>query len=498
MPTALFGAYVRGPSSSRAHLPIPSILTTGVLMVPMLPSESARTPAASLTMLLGTSLVAIVAVTALHRQWPQPVRDWVIARLQSPVTAAGPSDAPDHDHDHDHGDRHAEEDSLTLSDRARRTIGLTEGDVTLRPFERTIGVPGMVVERKGRSRYTIIAPLTGFLTKIGITEGAAVALGRPLFELRLTHEELVQLQADLLKTTAEVDVVRREIARLEGIGPEGLIPTKVILERRYELQKLEAVLESQRQALLLHGLAESQVDLILGSRTLLHTVAVAAPAPPALDSGATLIVQELLVEQGQHVDAGDTLAILVDHETLLIEGEAFEQDLPQIVEAAKEKRPVTAMLETKSGPPDRLDHLAISSVSSRVDPESRALHFYVTLPNEQVTAGSGDDRFVTWRYKPGQRMQLRVPVETWPDRIVLPPEAVAQDGVEHYVFTTHGAEVHRHRVHVEYRDPTAVVIANDGAISPGDRIAMTSARQLHLAMKNGSGGGMDPHAGHDH
>ncbi|NCA10983.1 biotin/lipoyl-binding protein [bacterium] len=476
----------------------------------MTPDSSSKSPlpaAAVLATLLGVSLAAIGAAAALHRQWPQPVRDWVIGQLQGAATADAPAAAHDSSHDHDHAADashadHTEENSLTLSDQARRTIGLTEGDVTLRTFERTIGVPGMVVERKGRSRFTIIAPLTGFITKIEITEGAAVSPGQPLFELRLTHEELVQLQADLLKTTAEVDVVRREIARLQGIGPEGLIPTKMILERQYEVEKLEAVLESQRQALLLHGLSNEQVEGILTTRTLLHTIAVRAPsrdAPPAADTaGATLLVQELLVEQGQHVNAGDTLAILVDHETLLIEGEAFEQDLPQILEAAKEKRPVTAVLETKVGPATRLDGLAIASVASRVDYESRALHFYVSLPNEQIATGSGDGRFVTWRFKPGQRMQLLVPVETWRDRIVLPPEAVAQDGLEHYVFMTHGDHVHRQPVHVEYRDPTAVVIANDGALSPGDQIAMTAAQQLQLALKNASGGAIDPHAGHSH
>lgn len=474
-------------------------------MTPASSSKSPRPASAVLAPLLGICLAAILAATALHRQWPQPVRDWVIGQLQGSANAGGPSEAHDEGHDHaasaGHAD-HTEENSLTLSDQARRTIGLTEGEVTLRTFEHTIGVPGMVVERKGRSRFTIIAPLTGFLTKIEITEGAAVAPGQPLFELRLTHEELVQLQADLLKTTAEVDVVRREIARLQGIGPEGLIPTKMILERKYELEKLEAVLESQRQALLLHGLSTEQVGGILATRTLLHTIAVRAPSRDALPvdktANPTLLVQELLVEQGQHVNAGDTIAILVDHETLLIEGEAFEQDLPQIIEATKAKRAVSAVLETKSSQATKLDGLAIASVSSRVDPESRALRFYVTLPNERVITSPGDGRFVTWRYKPGQRMQIRVPVETWPDRIVLPTQAVAQEGVENYVFRGNGDHFDREPVHVEHRDPDWVVIANDGTLFEGDRVAMTAAQQLQLALKNKSGGAIDPHAGHNH
>ena len=46
-------------------------------------------------------------------------------------------------------------------------------------------------------------------------------------------------------------------------------------------------------------------------------------------------------------------------------------------------------------------------------------------------------------------------------------------------------------------DP-AVVVANDGAIFPGDTVAMTGAHQMQLALKNKAGGAIDPHAGHNH
>ena len=346
--------------------------------------------------------------------------------------------------------------------------------------------------------------MTGSVAKIFVTEGEAVAPDQPLFEMRLTHEELVQAQADLLKTAEEVDVVRREIARLESIGPEGIVAVKTILERKYELQKLEAVRTAQRQSLLLHGLSEPQVEEIQAKRTLLGTLVVRAPggSGPSPDSkgGITLLVQELAVERGQHVTAGDTLAILADHATLLVEGEAFEQDIPQITQATAENHPVVAILESKAGPQQKVEGLQIAYVANRIDTESRTLHFYVRLPNEIVrdTRGDGDSRFVEWRYKPGQRMQLRVPVEEWTDRIVLPIEAVALDGVENYVFRSNGDHFDRQAVHVEHRDPQWVVIANDGTLFPGDRIALSAAQQLQLALKNKSGGAIDPHAGHNH
>jgi multidrug efflux pump subunit AcrA (membrane-fusion protein) len=125
----------------------------------------------------------------------------------------------------------------------------------------------------------------------------------------------------------------------------------------------------------------------------------------------------------------------------------------------------------------------------------------VTLPNDPLireARGEGAREFVGWRYKPGQRMQLEVPVEEWPDRIVLPATAVAQDGVENYVFRENGDHFDRAPVHVEYRDPQRVVVANDGTLFPGDRIAMSAAQQLQLAIKNQTGGAIDPHAGHQH
>lgn len=454
-----------------------------------------------------------LAVAATYGYWPETFRDRVTRIIAGilerghtttvMIDAAHHDDGHDHDHDHPH-EGHVEEHALALSEQARRSIGLREGTVAFATFQRTISVPGIVVERRGRSKLTIIAPITGYLKQIFVTEGEAVAPDQPLFEVRLTHEELVQAQADLLKTTEEVDVVRREIARLEGIGPEGIVAVKTILERRYELQKLEAVRTAQRQALLLHGLSDLQVDEILTTRKLLGTVVVRAPDASARTPGSTghttLLVQELAVERGQHVTAGETLASLADHATLLVEGEAFEQDIPLITRATAEDRPVVAVLESRAGPAQRVDGLQIAYVANRIDPESRALHFYVRLPNEIVrdAQGDGDSRFVEWRYKPGQRMQLRVPVEELADRIVLPAEAVAQDGVEHYVFRVDGDHFDRQAVHVEHRDPDWIVIANDGSLSQGDRVALSAAQQLQLALKNKSAGPIDPHAGHQH
>ncbi|MEI7781508.1 MAG: secretion protein HlyD, partial [Planctomycetota bacterium] len=177
-----------------------------------------------------------------------------------------------------------------------------------------------------------------------------------------------------------------------------------------------------------------------------------------------------------------------------------EQDIPHVSRAARGAGAVVAIAEADATGEPRTEGLRIVSVANRLDPESRTLHFSVLLANTLVRDATADGgrRFVEWRYKPGQRMQLHIPVEEWPERIVLPVEAVAQEGLENYVFLVNGDHFDRQAVHVEHRDPQVVVVANDGAVFPGDRIALSAAQQLQMALKNKAGGGVDPHAGHNH
>jgi hypothetical protein len=95
-------------------------------------------------------------------------------------------------------------------------------------------------------------------------------------------------------------------------------------------------------------------------------------------------------------------------------------------------------------------------------------------------------------------VQLRVPIEEWPDRMVVPVGAVAKDGVENFVFIIDQDHFYQQAVEVEFRDPRFVVLASDGSIHPGDIIALNSAQQLQFALKNQSGKNTDRHAGHVH
>jgi multidrug efflux pump subunit AcrA (membrane-fusion protein) len=455
---------------------------------------------------LAILIVAVgISATISYQHWLPPVKQFI-------TTLANPSDDEPADQGqdahagHDHADDEAHDDSntLELSDVAWKNIGLRTAIVKPQTYIKTISVPAMVVERPGRSQVEISAPLTGMVTRIYPIEGEAIQPGQPLFDLRLTHEDLVTAQRDFLQSAQELEVIRREIERLESVG-EGVIAGRRVLEHKYEQEKIEGALHAQHQALLLHGLSEHQVDEILATRRLLPMLTVTAPP---FDENADhhdhdvqhlYHVQSILVKRGQSLAAGQALALLADHCLLYVEGQAFDDDAQRLTQATRDSWLIDVSTVVDGRQAVETIQLTVFYIADHVEPESRALRFYLSLPNRlDRDDEQGGRRFVTWHFRPGQRMEVKIPIgEPWSDQIVLPPEAVVTEGADVFVFEQEGDHFHRVAVHVLYRDKDAVVIENDGSLI-GATLAMSGAYQMHLAIKNKLGGGVDPHAGHSH
>ncbi|MGC3971944.1 MAG: hypothetical protein QM775_32755 [Pirellulales bacterium] len=210
-------------------------------------------------------LVAALAGFVTRHSWLPSARARLLVWLGAAEVAVEPDDhAGKDDHaGHDHAG-HDDADSIKLSKQAQANIGLMLGKVELTKFERSITIPGIIVERPGRSVVAVTAPLTGIVTRIYPVQGEAVRAGQKLFDLQLTHEELVQGQGDFLRVAEELDVIENEIRRLEKIASEGGIPGRQVLERQYERQNKQAVMRATS------GLAASRSDGRAGSEHLAH------------------------------------------------------------------------------------------------------------------------------------------------------------------------------------------------------------------------------------
>lgn len=409
--------------------------------------------------------------------------------------------APSAHDDHPHG---PEEDPavLQLSAQARKNLGLVTEPLELRTYWKTIQIPGAIVDRPGISDRGVAAPATAVVAKVHAFPGDTVQPGERLFTLRLISEYLQNTQSELFKTTREHQVVKEQYDRLEKLTKGGAVPQAKLIELEGQLKRIAAALQSHRQDLLTRGLTPSQVEGIEEGK-FVSEIEVTAPEPiktipVELSEGPVLSVgyevQELKVELGQQVNAGQVLCLLANHHLLYVEGRSFRREAPLLERAAENGWPVRVEFaeDDRTQWPARDQTLRIRHLANTVDPVSRTFAFYLPLENQSRTYEKEGRTFLVWRYRPGQRVQLFVPVEKMTDVYVLPAEAIAREGPETYVFIQDGDLFHREPVHVLYEDRDSVVIAANADVTQGQYVARNAAASLNRVLKAQSAMGLAP------
>ncbi len=387
--------------------------------------------------------------------------------------------------------------------------------------------------------------VAGVVARIHVAPGQAVKPGDPLFELDLTGEALAEAQSRLLDDLQQIATFQAELERLGPLTDKGSVAAKQRLQLEYDLRRVEGQRHTRVQELLIRGLNPAQIDRIITDQELVKSVTVVVPEFPETtgakpletqvsaqaDSGADAweyTVETLNVHPGESITPDKSLARLARHTQLYVQGHAFERDVSVVASVGIDDE-VSVEIggeghggidgsvgsnEAAHSHGDVIDGLKVLYLDNHVDPVTQTYAFYVPL-NNQVLRDVVDDRgrvFRSWRFKPGQRVHIRLPIETMKNRIVLPADAVVSEGPSSYIFKLAGRhavssdpdgkrqyaeEYEQIPVTVSYRNAEAAVLADSPRLKDGDIIAMNRAYQLYLALKNAAGGGGDHH-GHQH
>lgn len=448
-------------------------------------SRHAKWGLVAAALLLTTGIVAFVT-----RDFWLP---WVRGTADESADQAGAALAP------------MESTSVRLSPQAVANLKLVSQPVRLQSYWRTVQVPGIVVDRPGLSDRGVPAPVAGVVAQVHAFPGDTVRPGDKLLTLRIVSEYLQNAQSELFKTSREVIIVEEQRKRMVPLVEAKVRQPAELIELDNQLQRLHTTLRALRHDLLTRGLSTEQIRAVAAG-DFIQEIVVRAPAPhddranplgaadPAQAQTATTIseVHELKADLGQQVQAGQSLFVLANHQWLYIEGHSFKREAPWLEQAARGGWPITVEFvedDQESWPPPaavfKIRHLA-----NTVDPTNRTFAFYLPLTN-QARAYEKDGRtFLVWRYRPGQRARLHVPVEEFKDAIVLPIGAVVREGPEAFVFRRNGDLFDRRPVQVLHEDRLNVVLANDGSITPGIYAAQGAAASLNRILKaqNASGG----------
>jgi multidrug efflux pump subunit AcrA (membrane-fusion protein) len=452
---------------------------------------------------------------------------------------AAPVSAQEHD---EH--KAAAPTSVKLTDQARKNLGLDAkggtGTIKVTDEWKTITVPGMLVERPGHSHRKVTAPLTGVVRELFVHPNQLVHPDDPLADLELTGDALATSQAELLAVIRELEIKGAELTRISALVESGALPAKNKLQLEYDVQRLQSQRESKVQALQVLGLSIEQIGEISTKRKLLREFLIRIPGisseetnhaldaqvrpaavpvePPATSASATAdeapateapatkdpatdwsyTVESIDVYPGKRVQIGDDLCSLAFHTTLYIEGQAFEKEGELIARALVERWPVKAVFEVGQTTPLVRKNLAILMLDNVVEPASRTFRFYIPLANEVLhdSHGTQGETYRSWRFKPGQKVTLEVPIELMQKVIVLPADAVVREGADAYVFRASGNTMQRQPVTVLHAGAHEIYLDNDGSLYPNETVALTGAYQLNLQLKKAASG---PAAhGHSH
>ncbi|QDT41730.1 HlyD family secretion protein [Gimesia alba] len=403
------------------------------------------------------------------------------------------------------GKKKTDQQKIVLSDQAIANLELKVKSIFPETYWKTLQVPGMIVDRPGRSDQSVISPIDGVVEKMNYFPGDTVRPGDVLYTIRILSETLLQTQTNLFKDTQNLVLAERKRKRLES--SRGAIPESRIIEAANDITRLKVAIKGYQQELRSRGFSQQQLqeiasgnfiqdldilvpDRMSKSKPLDASVVMKTSGKEVkLKTPPTFEVQECEVDLGQQVKTGQMLCLLANHRLLAIEGRAFRNETQLLERNVREGWPVEVDFQEHAASdwPAHNQVFLIHKLMNVIDPVNRTFAFRLPLENQSRIIEQNGQIQVLWRFRPGQKVRLLIRVEKLDNVFVLPADAVAREGAEAYVFIQNVNTFYRKPVRVLERDRRHTVIANDGSLTPGSFVVQGSAEQLNRMLKSSSG-----------
>jgi cobalt-zinc-cadmium efflux system membrane fusion protein len=437
-------------------------------------------------------IIACLALLALSGGAWWSYQQWRVQPSAAAVTSSPPSD-----------EASAPTEKIIVGEQAQKNLSLSAKPLEAVTFWKTITIQGMVVDRPGFSDREVVAPAVGAVSQLFHVPGDLVRPGDKLFTLKLASESLQQTQAELFKTNQNIKLAEARRERLVG-GGEAIAQARII-EVENEISLLGVSAQTFRLELANRGFSHDDVEGVANGKLLSEVTLVVPPLPTPVKSevGSSVSqpfayeLQELRVELGEQVQAGQTLCNLSNHELLAVEGRAFRDETSLLERSVQEGWPVEVDFQEDQAAdwPPIEQSFQISYIANTIDPLTRTFAFLMPLKNQYKTVDHNDRTQVLWRFRPGQKVRLSIRVEKLDEVFVVAADAVVMEGADAFIFTQNVNTFERKSVHVLYRDRDQVVLANDGSLPTYQKdglrrtiaaVVGNAAPQLNRMTKAGS------------
>lgn len=284
--------------------------------------------------------------------------------------------------------------SVTIDPVVVQNMGVRLTPVSTGTLMRKVRAVGYLAEAQPNRRDVNLL-VSGWVRKLyADTEGMHLREGEPLFDL---YSPEVQVAIEELITA-------RHAAAGDGVSGRGAPDA---LERR----TADTLYRAALRKLELWGLPPAEVDRLSQLKE--------PPATVTFTSPITGHVTETNIVEGAAVKAGDRALRIVDHGTLWLDAQVFEQDLPLIGLGQNVVATVEAL-------PNREFEGEVIFIHPHVDPMTRAATVRIAVPNPDITL------------RPGMYATVRISAEAAPESLLVPREAIIDTGTRQVVFVAMG------------------------------------------------------------
>jgi len=338
--------------------------------------------------------------------------------------------------------------SVSAEQRAR--LGLvTMTESSYRPVVRVTGT----VAFDGDQSTTVLAPISGPVTRVLVQPGAVVAAGQAL--AFVTSPDFAAAVAGFRKAAA----TERNAARIASLD-SALFANDALARRDLEQAQTDAIAaHADREAALAQLRAYGVGEATLGA---LEAGREAGPVEAAIRAPLAGTVVERLVSPGQLIEAGTTPAFTVANlSRMWVMASVFEADLPSVRVGDVADVSLTDLADSVTG---RVDNIA-----AEVDPDSRATSVRIVVPNARGLLKKD--------------MYVRVTIRSRrPSRgLLVPTSAVLRDDdnkpIVYVAADSLGFE--RRSITLGARQDSAYVVT--AGLQPGDRVVTEGGLFLQFA-----------------
>jgi len=309
---------------------------------------------------------------------------------------------------------------------AVRLVQVKKGEAT-----RSVTLPANVVAYQ---QATLYAKVAGYAKTVLVDKGDAVKEGALLADI-----EVPELVADLAKYKAELQVAEidyHRVSEAQSKAPDLVIPQSVDTARsKYDVAKAN----------------------LYRTETLLSFSKISAPF-----SG---VITKRMVDPGAFIPAATSgsaaqnaaLFTLMDFSKVRVQVPVPESEVPYI------KNGLRAKVMVEELPQSNFEG-KVTRFSNALEESTKTMLAEIELPNPEN------------QLRPGMYARTRIIVETRPDTLVLPVDAILVEKTRNSVFTAVDNKAHRVTVKTGFNDGGVVEIL-EGA-KPGDLVILVGKQVL--------------------